>query len=203
MRSLLRFDDRLLDLIWAGLYLTLALWFLRESTRLGDLQSAVFFGSHLLIAWLFLSRRRPVLRCERPAGYLVAVGSTLYIFLFDLQPSSGDGAELGSALTLLGSLGCLASIGSLGRCWGVLPICRGVETRWLYRVVRHPIYATYLLMDLGILLAHPSVWNVLVLGVGSLLYLARIRYEEELLGRLEVYRTYCSSVRFRLLPLVY
>lgn len=192
-----------LDAFWALLYLSLGSWFLLDAVRLVDPQSAIFFGIHLTMALLFLVRRRPLARSGRPAGYVVAVCSMLYIYLFDLRTPDGPFTQIAGTLTMIGSVGCLLAVTSLGRCWGVLPICRGIETRWLYRLVRHPIYASYLLLDVGIVLGHLSVWNTAVLVGGVVLYLHRIHFEEEVLARLEEYELYRSSVRFRLIPLLY
>ena len=46
---------------------------------------------------------------------------------------------------------------------GIVAAHRGIKTGGLYRAVRHPIYAAYLLAFGGFVLAHPSGYNTLVL----------------------------------------
>ena len=69
-----------------------------------------------------------------------------------------------------------------------------------YAVIRHPMYATALLMLLGIPIALGSWWGILVL-VGILPALAwRLLDEERVLVRdLEGYADYKSKVRFRMI----
>ena len=61
-------------------------------------------------------------------------------------------AALGLALVIVGKM-------TLGRSFGVVPANRGVVVRGPYGVVRHPIYAGYLLTHIGFLAANPSPWN--------------------------------------------
>jgi protein-S-isoprenylcysteine O-methyltransferase Ste14 len=133
----------------------------------------------------------------------VALGSTLCFLLFDLTAGPGVAHPIGMAMVGLGAGLTFVAVGCLGRCYGVFPACRGVRTEWLYRVVRHPIYASYLLTDLGYLLAFPSAWNGGVVALGAGLYLWRIAYEEALLGRQAAYRRYRAAVPWRLVPHVY
>ena len=80
---------------------------------------------------------------------------------------------------------------------------RGLQTNHMYRFVRHPIYASYIVMDLGLLLSYSSLWNLLVLGIGIALFLWRIGFEEHLLAGNADYRMYRTTTPFRLIPGVY
>ena len=70
-----------------------------------------------------------------------------------------------------------------------------------YAVVRHPMYATALLMLLGIPISLGSWWGVLaVIAIVPALIWRLLDEERFLAGNLPGYVAYQSSVRYRLLP---
>ena len=73
-------------------------------------------------------------------------------------------------------------------------------TRGPYGVVRHPIYASYLLLQSGYLLQSLSVRNALVMLLASGCNVGRARAEERLLASSEQYGAYRTLVRWRLVP---
>jgi len=73
----------------------------------------------------------------------------------------------------------------------------------MYRLVRHPIYASYMVMALGTIIRHISAYNVAVALVGIGLMGFRIAFEERLLKQDSLYRDYMNAVRYRLIPGVY
>jgi protein-S-isoprenylcysteine O-methyltransferase Ste14 len=73
-----------------------------------------------------------------------------------------------------------------------------------YAIVRHPMYASALLILAGTPLALGSYWGLVVLGPMLPLLLWRIFDEETLLSQqLPEYRDYQRRVRHRLLPLIW
>lgn len=90
---------------------------------------------------------------------------------------------LGLVLVVLGSLLATAAILSLGRSFRIEPAHRGLQTRRLYRVVRHPIYASYLPIVGGFLLSYASWWNGLVAVIWLAVQITRIQREEALLSQ--------------------
>jgi protein-S-isoprenylcysteine O-methyltransferase Ste14 len=90
---------------------------------------------------------------------------------------------------------------SLGRSFGVVPANRGVKSDGLYRFVRHPIYASYLLHQLVFFfLIHPSWFNTLIFVLAYSLQIPRLLMEEELLSKDPEYVAYQQKVRYRLFP---
>lgn len=79
-----------------------------------------------------------------------------------------------------------------------------VVSTGVYGVVRHPMYLGAILMFVGAPLLLGS-WYGLMPGLAmTMLLMARIRGEEELLEReLEGYREYMQNVRYRLVPFVW
>ena len=92
---------------------------------------------------------------------------------------------------------------NLNRSFGILPANRGIVTTGFYSIVRHPVYASYLLGHIGFLLLNPSFWNCGAYGIALGLQILRIREEEKLLVQDPAYAEYCKTVRYRLLPGVF
>src|SRR5437867_613532 len=139
---------------------------------------------------------------ELPAGTLGLVGAFLPLLL---RPGDGAGplARLAEPLQAVGLLITLAGVFSLGRSFGLIAADRGIKTHGVYRLVRHPLYAGYLLGYLGYLGVYPSLWNC-VLTVGTAVALnCRALVEERFLARDPAYREYLRRVRWRFLPSVY
>jgi protein-S-isoprenylcysteine O-methyltransferase Ste14 len=105
-------------------------------------------------------------------------------------------SSVGLAIVLTGKL-------SLGRSFGLMPANRGIVSSGLYRVLRHPIYAGYLLSHVAFLAAHASAWNIIVLATADLGLLVRAVVEERTLALDPAYVQYQRHVRWRVLPGVF
>jgi len=88
----------------------------------------------------------------------------------------------------------------LGRHFGILPANRGLVVRGPFRLIRHPVYAAWLLTALGTAMAAPSVRNFALVALTIPFMVWRIVLEEELLDRDPQYRAYRQRVRWRLAP---
>jgi protein-S-isoprenylcysteine O-methyltransferase Ste14 len=73
----------------------------------------------------------------------------------------------------------------------------------MYRFVRHPMYASYLLLFSGYLLGNTTTWNLAVYVFSVCFMLLRILREERHLSADPEYRQYASRVRYRLVPYFY
>jgi protein-S-isoprenylcysteine O-methyltransferase Ste14 len=79
-----------------------------------------------------------------------------------------------------------------------------LASRGLYKLVRHPMYAGSLILMVGIPLALGSYWGLIVLILGLLVLVFRIRDEEKMLNQeLAGYSEYAQRVRYRLMPYVW
>lgn len=133
------------------------------------------------------------------SGFVLAWAGLLLPLL--MRPgTTSDYIVLGTLLTAVGSLGATVAMLSLGRSFGLEPANRGVRDRGLYRFVRHPIYAAYLLIVGGFLLSYPSLWNCLIAVVWFGVQLRRIVAEEALLMHDPAYQSYARRVPYRLIP---
>lgn len=201
IRSSARFP---LDWLWATFSLGLALNAIYEASNSLDYEVVLYFLAHLATAVLFLIRRPAVRRSPYKLSYVVACLSTFYVYLYSFNVIAPPAAFLfGRTIMLIGSTLCLLSILSLGQYFGVLPMCRGVQMGWMYRIIRHPIYSSYILMDIGLVISYPSFTNMVLLLTALTLFICRIHYEELLMKGFDTYREYMLAVRFRLFPLLY
>ena len=167
----------------------------------GELSSLLFAGSESLVAMLFLLRDRPAAVSDAPLDWLLALAGTAAPLLFT---PVGNGLLPGGALLI--AAGVLLQIGgllSLNSSFGLVAARRTVKTGGLYRLVRHPLYASYLLMYLGYVLVNTSVANLLLVLLGAALLMARMLREERFLSRDVHYLHYMRQVKYRLIPLLF
>jgi len=162
-------------------------------------------GVTLLEGWaavLFLTRRSPHELSRRPIAWVAApIGS--FAMLLARPTDGGLPHGVCEAVQLAGLLIALASLGTLGRSFGIVAANRGVKTGGPYRFVRHPAYLGYLISYIGYVAENPSVANVALLCLSTAFQLVRIGEEERLLSSDSTYDSYRRSVRYRLVPLIY
>lgn len=149
--------------------------------------------------------RRPTPAISRRSGdWLMALAATAAPLLIlpgpDLFPRLDP---LGEAFVATGNVLQLAAKLSLRRSFGIAPAHRGLKTGGAYGLVRHPMYAGYLLVHIGILILMPSVVNALIYTIGWTAQFRRLAAEEALLGKDAAYRAYAARVRWRLVPGVF
>lgn len=154
---------------------------------------------------LFILTRRPARdMTDRPLEHLGALAGTMLPMLAVahsphpiLPPLFCGGLMLGGILIQLG-----AKL-TLRRSFGLVAADRGIKSGGMYRLVRHPMYLGYMIVQAGLLFAGPLLWNALVFAAAWMLFLYRIEAEERLLGQNAGYRAFCSETRYRLIPGVY
>ena len=73
----------------------------------------------------------------------------------------------------------------------------------MYKLVRHPMYAGYLLIHIGILLLMPTALNFLIYAISWSAQIPRLLAEERLLSKDPVYRGLVAKTRWRLIPGVF
>ena len=155
----------------------------------------------LYAAALFMMRRPAQRTSQRSLDWAVALIGTFGALA--LRPGgahSPTGDALGLAIQAIGVLVVLAGLGSLGRSFGLVAAQRHLVTRGPYRIVRHPLYAAYALIQIGYLVQSFRVWNLVVLAAVWTCQIARIRAEERLLSGDLDYVRYSHVTRSRLVP---
>ena len=112
----------------------------------------------------------------------------------------------GEAPALLMATGLAFSISAkifLRRSFGILPANRGVRRSGPYRLVRHPMYAGYVLTHAGFLISSFCLRNLIAYALCWVAMVLRIRAEEAILSRDPAYRDYQGAVRRRLIPFLW
>jgi protein-S-isoprenylcysteine O-methyltransferase Ste14 len=182
-----------------------ATWFAvagyRHFQATGSLIGAVFFGVQLWVVIAYLVRRPARRYSQRTSDWLLAFGGTFGGVLFrpdGLQTHIG--VVVGFGLQVAGLVVAVAAFAALGRSFGFAPADRGLRRRGPYAIVRHPIYASYILLVLGYVAQSLSVRNVLVMILVLGCNVGRIRAEERFLATGTEYASYQTAVRWRLVP---
>jgi protein-S-isoprenylcysteine O-methyltransferase Ste14 len=96
----------------------------------------------------------------------------------------------------------VATLLNLGRSFGILIAFRGLKSDGLYRMVRHPMYATDILLRIGFLINHTNLFTVIVFIISTGCYVYRAILEERFLIRTPGYREYMQRVKYRFIPFV-
>lgn len=196
--------NRKLDLLWVAISIGLALFTWHYAVREAYTPIWLYVALNIQCAVLFALRHPAQLTTRDPLEVGVTLVSVNYIFAFQPIPiASSAWAPLGGVICTAGAFLTLISAHSLGRSFAVLPSLRPIQTSGSYRFVRHPIYLSYLVTALGIVIRHPSIYNGGVALVGMMLVLWRIKFEERLLAQEPSYREYVARVRYQLLPGLY
>lgn len=198
------FADRAARVLVAGLFLALAVRIGSDFVQTMRITGLLLLASEGLVVVLTLARRRAVAVDRSWDARLVTLIALAGPPL--VRPADGFAflPELQAAmLSACGLVVIVAGKLSLGRSFGVVPANRGIVCRGVYRFVRHPIYAGYLVTHGAFLLSHLSPWNTVVLLAGDAMLLVRAGYEERTLVRDPAYVEYRSRVRWRMIPGVY
>lgn len=172
-----------------------------QSHRLFDLLILVV---EVLTVILVLTRRGASTISSSPMDWALAFGATLAPLL--VRPIGGEGFGLGAFGAALMLLSIAMQVGAkltLGRSFGVVPARRAIVVRGPYKLVRHPIYASYLVGHAGFLLLNPSVWNLAVYSLATAIQIMRLLREERILRESPEYESYTNSVHYRLIPGVF
>jgi protein-S-isoprenylcysteine O-methyltransferase Ste14 len=150
----------------------------------------------------YLIRRMPKEISISPYDWGVGLLGT-YMVAFFRPEAAGSDLLAAQALQTLGMLLQVAGMLSLNTSIGITAANRGVKTGGMYRLVRHPLYLSYVLAYGGYLLNQLSWHNAMIYTAAVLLWVLRLMAEERLLMRDETYRSYAQRVRWRLIPLVF
>jgi protein-S-isoprenylcysteine O-methyltransferase Ste14 len=138
-----------------------------------------------------------------PYHWVIALTGTFCLLLLRPTQASHDlvvGQFLVCTGLVLQALGML----SLKRSIGMVPANRGIVTTGLYRVVRHPLYSSYVLTLIGYLISNFTLGNALVvLALWFPLTILRIVEEERFLSQDPGYVLFMERTRWRLIPYVF
>ena len=154
---------------------------------------------------LFTLIRRPTGAISLRLGdWLLATTATVApLLIIPVDNSFPALAEVGIFLLFLGNCWQAWAKLILRRSFGITPANRGVKITGAYRFMRHPMYAGYLLVHLGVLVVMLSPYHLAISAIGGTALSLRLLAEERLLGEDPAYRDYMRQVRWRLIPGVF
>lgn len=154
---------------------------------------------------IFVLIRRPTNDISRDSGdWMLAVTATAApLLVMPVANPSPQFVLIGVALVLLGNIFQLWAKLFLRRSFGIAPANRGVKVEGPYRFVRHPMYAGYLAVNIGIMILMPSLFNLMVYAIAWSAQILRLKAEERLLSEDQAYREFKEKVRWRLVPGVF
>ncbi|OGZ06055.1 MAG: hypothetical protein A2845_01405 [Candidatus Lloydbacteria bacterium RIFCSPHIGHO2_01_FULL_49_22] len=161
----------------------------------------VFCVSESLQAILFLFRSMPKVVSMDPFDWLVAGGGTLTPLL--LRPTDvllwghGDIIVVGAVIIQI------IALLSLNRSFALVAANRSIKTLGAYRIVRHPMYASYIFLFSGYFLLNASMMNAGLIIFAWVFMGLRLIREEKLLSEDVAYQEYKKQVKWRLIPFVY
>lgn len=203
-RAFARANPRVLDRIEQGLIVILWLALVsRVAHSLNGYAPLVLIAETAVM--IFTLIRRPTQNISLRFGdWLLAITATAAPLLIqpgvDRLPAL---APLGVVLVLFGNLVQALAKLSLRRSFGIAPANRGIKSDGLYRFIRHPMYAGYLAVHIGLMILMPSLFNLALYTIGWWAQILRLRAEEALLSQDPAYQVFMGKVRYRLVPGVF
>ena len=154
---------------------------------------------------LFLIRVKPCLVSMNPVHWTVALITSFsaHFFIRETTNNNPNLLFMADIFVVFSILLGVATVLVLGRSFGLFPALRKVKTRYVYQIVRHPMYLAAMFFKLGYVLKNPSIYNILLLVVVIILYDRRAKYEEDIMSHDNSYVDYSQKVKYRFIPGIY
>lgn len=167
----------------------------------------IYLSQHLMVLGIALTRRAPAAQDRSVLSGVAVLVAYAYpyaqVMYLARVPGAAGWSAVGLVLIVLGACLSLASLLTLGRRFGNRPALRGLATMGPYRLVRHPMYLSYVLADIGYNLEEWNAGTLLLVLIGWTALVYRIRAEERVLSADVGWQKYRDLVRFRLVPFVW
>ncbi len=182
-----------------ALFALLAVSSYRHFALSGNIRSFGVLVVNALFLGLFVARSPARSESTSPGAWLLGVAGTALPLL--MRPGEVTSlTRAGEVLQIAGLIALAAALLSLRRSFAIVAANRGVRIGGLYRLVRHPLYVSELIVFLGVVLASPSIGNIVVWLCECGLQFARACVEERFLAADPAYVAYRERVRYRLIP---
>jgi protein-S-isoprenylcysteine O-methyltransferase Ste14 len=164
----------------------------------------IYVLQHLIVLGIALTRPHAQVRDYSIASSIAVGVAYLYPYaqVIYLRWSPGYVAwpAAGLALVMLAAGLSLVCLLTMGRFFGVRPALRGLVTTGPYRFVRHPMYLSYVIADIGYNLQEWNSVTLLLVLVGWVSLVYRIHAEERVLSQHAKWPAYVALVRNRIFP---
>jgi protein-S-isoprenylcysteine O-methyltransferase Ste14 len=130
----------------------------------------VYVLQHIMVLVIALSRSRPKAQDHSLASSIAVAVAYVYpyaqVIYLSWVPGNPVWPAGGLVLVTFAAGMSLLSLLSLGRLFGVRPALRGLATGGPYRLVRHPMYLSYIVSDIGYNLQEWNLGTVLIVLAG-------------------------------------
>ena len=177
------------------------LFFLTPTFTIADW---IYVLQHLIVVGIALTRSEPrVADYSVPSNIAVGVAYLCpyaQVICLYWWPGKVTWPEGGLVLVTLAAVFSVVCLLTLGKRFGVRPALRGLVTGGPYRVVRHPLYLSYVIAGIGFNLQASNLATLLLLFLGWASMVYRIRAEERVLSKNPGWPAYVGLVRYRLVP---
>jgi len=194
-----RFADLLLFCVTA---IELVILFLLTPTF--TITDWIYVLQHFIVLGIALTRPQPKVRDYSLASSMAVAVAYAYpyaqVIYLRWSPGYVASPAVGLVLVTLAAGLSLVSLLTMGRRFGVRPALRGLVTSGPYRLVRHPMYLSYILADIGYNLQEWNFVTLLLVLVGWMSLVYRIHAEERLLSQHAEWSAYEVLARYRLFP---
>tara|TARA_R110000868_G_scaffold155691_6_gene382223 strand:+ start:91645 stop:92223 length:579 start_codon:yes stop_codon:yes gene_type:complete len=168
--------------------------------QFGDLIFVLKTLMAFLVSLYFLKQVREENIDLRPVTVLICVMHFLIPLAFFKTHIASVNLGYGTAGILIGLIISGLAVIDLNTSIGLLPALREVRTGGVYRFIRHPMYAGYLITLTFFTSISISLWNLSLLLMFYIVTIVRIRNEEKVLIRSSEYKRYTSKVRYKFIP---
>ena len=190
------------NIILAGLFANFLIIYYNQYDETPKFSTLLMMIQVSCIVLFFLIRVAPSKVSMDPKDWIIAVaGTALPMLIFPASTPHEIAALL--LLQFIGILISILAIISLNNSFGIVPAIREIKTKWLYGLIRHPIYFGYFLFITCMVLQNLTVMNVAVLFAIYAADIYRIIAEERILSEDPAYQSYKMRVKWRLLPFVW
>jgi protein-S-isoprenylcysteine O-methyltransferase Ste14 len=164
----------------------------------------IYVLQHFIVLGIALTRPHPKV-WDYSIATSIAVGVAYaypYAQVIYLRWSPGQVAwpSAGMILVTVAAGLSLVSLLTMRRRFGIRPALRGLVTSGPYKFVRHPMYLSYVLADIGYNLQEWNSVTLLLVLVGWMSLVYRIHAEERVLSQHAEWPAYMALVRYRLFP---
>ncbi len=184
-----------------ALFVLLSINIWHDYVRTGRFTGLLFLAAESLVVVLMVVRRRTkIVDRSIPTAILTTISLLGPVLMRTNEGMSLVPDFVTALVTTVGVTVVIVSKVTIGRSFGIAPANRGVVARGPYNIVRHPIYAGYLVTHAAALVAYPSTWNVFVVVGGDIALVLRALAEERLLSADREYQAYCVRVHWHLVP---